>query len=102
MTRKKKRGINTRPSVPQARSIKKSPVDPGYTNCANMEKKKALSPKAARGTPVAVPRWRGQLSADVLIAAANAAQPPRPVKYEYMQSNVIDPEPLSYAWCRGK
>jgi hypothetical protein len=62
-----------------------------------MEKKKALSPNAASGTPVAVPRWRGQLSAEVLIAAAKAAQPPRPLKKEYMQSSTIDPEPLSYA-----
>jgi hypothetical protein len=67
-----------------------------------MEKKKALNPNAARGTPVAVPRWRGQLSADVLIAAAKAEQPPNPEQYEYKQSMVIDPEPLSYAWCRGK
>jgi hypothetical protein len=44
------------PEVPHARVRRKSPVDPGTTKLANMEKKKALNPKAARGNPVAVPR----------------------------------------------
>jgi hypothetical protein len=90
------------PNVPQARVKRKSPVDPGITYPANMEKKNALSPKAARGNPVAVPRWWGQFNAEVLIEAANAPQPPSPVMKEKRHSNGIDPDPLSYAWCKGK
>ena len=55
-----------------------------------MEKKKALNPKAASGNAVAVPRWCGQFKALVLIAAANAAHPPKPVKNENMQSSGTD------------
>ena len=90
------------PNVPLASSIRKWPVLPGRTNWANMEKKKALSPNAAKGNAVAVPRWCGQFKAEVLIAAAKAAHPPSPVKKEKRQSNGSGPEPLSYAWCRGK
>jgi len=85
------------PKVPHAKRNKKCPVFPGITNWANIEKKKALNPNAAKGNAVAVPRWCGQFNADVLIAAAKAAQPPKPVKKENMQSSGIEPEPLSYA-----
>jgi hypothetical protein len=44
------------PNVPHASVRRKSPVDPGIMYPANIEKKNALNPNAARGKPVAVPR----------------------------------------------
>jgi hypothetical protein len=79
--------------VPHANNIKKSPVSPEKTNCEKMEKKNALNPKAAKGNAVAVPLWCGQFNAEVFIAAANAAQPPRPVEAEKKHRSGIDPSP---------
>lgn len=55
-TRRKKKDIKVRPNVPEANSIKKSPVSPERINCEKIEKTKALNPKAAKGNAVAVPR----------------------------------------------
>lgn len=101
-TRRKKNVMKTSPEVPLAKSIRKSPTSPGAITVETEEKKKAERPNAAKGNAVAVPRWCGQFKADAFIAAAKAEQPPTPVKNEYRQSNGTDPDPLSYAWCRGK
>lgn len=43
-----------------------------------------------------------QFSAEVLIAAANAVHPPKPVRNEYRHIRATEPEPLLYAWYNGK
>lgn len=49
---------------------------------AIVAKKKALSPKAAKGNAVDVPLWSGKLSAAALMDAVKAEQLPAPVKKE--------------------
>ncbi len=50
-------------NVPMASIRRKSVVLSGKAKEEMVTKKKALRPKAAKGKPVAVPRWLGQLSA---------------------------------------
>lgn len=81
-TRRKKNETKVMPKVPAASKSRKSPVLPGKVYWAKMEKKNALRPNAANGKAVAVPRWFGQLRAEVFTAAENAQQPPNPVQKE--------------------
>lgn len=67
--------------MPLASNNRKCEVSCGRAK-ATVEKKKALSPKAAKGKAVAVPRWSGKFSAAALMAAVNAEQLPAPVKKE--------------------
>jgi hypothetical protein len=94
-TRRKKKPKKVRKKVPAASSLRKALVFPGNITLPVTEKKNALSPKAAKGKAVAVPRWWGQFSADVLTAAAKAMQPPSPVRNEKTHSIPTDPTPVS-------
>lgn len=50
-------------NVPMARRRRKRPVSSSKANEDMVAKKKALSPKAARGKAVELPRWFGQFRA---------------------------------------
>lgn len=89
------------PEVPAAKSMRKALVSAGNKMLPMREKKKALRPKAASGNAVAVPRWCGQFSADVLTAAANAMHPPSPVRYEKRHNSGTEPAAVSYAAWKG-
>lgn len=80
-----------------ASMARKALVSVGKNPLPRVEKKNALSPKPARGKAVAVPRWRGQLSAEVLTAAAKAMHAPCPVKNEKKKKAPTVPVALSYA-----
>lgn len=92
---RKKNPPKVMPQVPQVSSMRKALGSPGKRRDPTREKKKALRPKAARGKAVAVPRRWGQFNADVLIEAANAMQPPMPVRYEKKHNSGTEPEALS-------
>ena len=94
-TRRKKKPTKVSKKVPRARSSRNALVFPGKMSFPLMEKKKALRPKAARGNAVAVPRWCGQFSADVLTAAAKAIHPPAPTKNEHRHIRNTDPDEVS-------
>lgn len=49
--------------APMARSRRKRPVSSSKAKEDMVAKKNALSPKAARGNAVALPRWLGQFKA---------------------------------------
>jgi hypothetical protein len=95
----KKTGTNVIQKVPMTSKRRYFDVLSGNSRPERDVKKKALSPNAASGKAVAVPRWFGQLRAAVLIAAVNAAQLPHPVRNEKKQSShtPIVPGPASYA-----
>lgn len=63
MTRRKKNPTKHMAKVPTARRRRKWPVSSSKANEDMVAKKKALSPKAARGKAVALPRWLGQFKA---------------------------------------
>lgn len=63
ITRRKKNPTKHMVNVPTARSRRKWPVSSSKANEDTVAKKKALSPKAARGKAVALPRWLGQFKA---------------------------------------
>lgn len=61
----RRNGMDTsaRIEVPQARSRRKAPVSSLKTRVETLDQNNALSPKAAKGKAVAVPRWSGKLEA---------------------------------------
>jgi hypothetical protein len=61
----KKKDPNVSATVPIARRRRYSPTSSPRKRWEMVVKKTALRPKAASGKAVAVPRWRGQLSAAV-------------------------------------
>lgn len=63
MTRRKKNPTKHMANVPTARRRRKWPVSSSKANEDMVAKKNALSPKAARGKAVALPRWLGQFKA---------------------------------------
>ena len=95
---------NTIQKVPVAKSNKRPAVSSGKAMPPTKVKRKALKPNPLNGNAVAVPRWRGQLVAHVLIEALKALQLPTPVRKQQKPSRPIEyPCPLaSYALCNGK
>lgn len=63
MTRRKKNPTKHMANVPTARRRRKWPVSSSKANEDIVAKKNALSPKAARGKAVELPRWLGQFKA---------------------------------------
>lgn len=98
----KNKPMKISPEVPTDSSMRKALVSPSKKTAPSVEKKKALRPKAAMGNAVAVPRWCGQFSADVLMEAWKVMQLPRPVSDEKKQNKGTEPKPRSYASCNGK
>jgi hypothetical protein len=96
--------VNTMQKVPTLKSNNRPDVSSGKAIPETKVNKKALKPNPLNGKAVAVPRWRGQLVAHVLIEALNALQLPTPVKKPKKHSRPTEyPCPLaSYARCRGK
>lgn len=98
--------------MPSAKSRRKRPVSSLKAKVDTLDQNKALSPKAASGNAVAVPRWSGKLVAaeaegisfpsaymddyvnkPVLIAPEKAEQPPVPVKKAKKHKKMIGTEP---------
>lgn len=94
----------TMQKVPAPKSNNRPAVSSGKAMPETNVNKKALRPNPLNGNAVAVPRWRGQLVAQVLIEALKALQLPTPVKKPKKHSKPIEyPSPLaSYALCNGK
>jgi hypothetical protein len=94
----------TMQKVPALKSNKRPAVSSGKAMPDTKVNKKALKPNPLNGKAVAVPRWRGQLVAHVLIEALKALQLPTPVRKPKKHSRPIEyPSPLaSYALCSGK
>lgn len=65
MTRRKKNDTKTRALVATARTSRNDDVSPGKRYEDSVEKKKALSPNAARGKAVAAPLFAGQFKAAI-------------------------------------
>jgi hypothetical protein len=80
MILKKSMPIKTMQKVPVPKSNNRPAVSSGKAMPDTKVKRKALKPNPLNGKAVAVPRWRGQLVAHVLIEALKALQLPTPVK----------------------
>ena len=72
--------------VPVAKSNNRPAVSSGKAIPPTKVNRKALRPNPLNGKAVAVPRWRGQLVAHVLIEALKALQLPTPVRKQQKQS----------------
>jgi len=96
--------VRLRTRVPMARRRRKPDGLSPKARFARVVQMKALKPKAANGKADAVPRCKGQLNVEVLIAAEKAVQLPVPVRKDrkLRVATLIDPGPLSYAVCMGK
>lgn len=96
--------VKTMQNVPAASNKSKPEVSSGKAIPETKVKRNALNPKPLKGKAVAVPRWRGQFVAHVLIEALNALQLPTPVKKPKKHRTPTEyPLPAaSYALCRGK
>jgi hypothetical protein len=81
---------NTMQKVPAAKSNNRPAVSSGKAMPPTNVNRKALKPNPLNGKAVAVPRWRGQFVAHVLIEALKALQLPTPVKKQQKQSKAIE------------
>ena len=71
---------NTIQKLPVAKSNNRPAVSSGKAMPPTKVNRNALKPNPLNGKAVAVPRWRGQLVANVLIEALKALQLPNTVK----------------------
>jgi hypothetical protein len=110
----------TMSEVPRANRRRSCVVSPWKRREANDEKKKALSPKAASGKAVAVPRFSGKFVAAIatssaprrvkrvwnripaLIAAENDDDPPKPVRKEKSRMGAMPMYPLPFLYAVGQ
>lgn len=104
MIRRNSMPVKTMQNVPAPRSNNSPAVSSGKAIPETKVKRKALKPNPLNGNAVAVPRWRGQLVAHVLIEALKALQLPTPVRKPKKHSKPTEyPSPFaSYALCSGK